>query len=449
MRLLWTSTAKKPRVSPRWMRIEQALLAVLLVCKTWFFFRKFGQGIGYDVGAFLDTLNRMDWTGMNLGVRELFYSYHPPLGFLLAKIPMLAGFSDVQAVQIVSAAASFSAFLLLRAALKRLGLLARPTGVVFLYVAAALPLQLLLQETVNLDVLTFAWASLALYLSIRLLWLPVNGKSRIALSAGLAATLVAAMMTKFSGLFIFSIPVLAALFAPGDLRVRARGAVPAVIACIVAMACVAPYYGLRYVATEGKVFPVNVEWIAFGELEEKGITRDRNPLLYAQMVLTPSPIHVTEGAVLRDYSVPRLWDAWFDFWIRERVFLGRMTPLQHAVSLAALLLGSLATVVGLTAFLLAPSGDIVWRRLGWTLLGIAGVFVSALFWHIYTHPAFGPAKGIYAGPALWAVAFLLTEALCAYPRSPFRTADASPLRTWTLGGFLAVLIIGSYGLPMY
>lgn len=428
---------------------EVWLLWLLLAGYVWHFGWKFGETLGFDAGAHLEMLDHLTWSHPFIGLRALFYSYHPPLGFLLARAIHLLGPTSLRSVQILNFIASIAAFLLLRETLRRLKLLGRPGAVAFLYLFGAMPLTLYLQASINLDVLILATGSLVLLLSALLFWqekpaMPRAG--RIACGIGLVWALVTGMLFKFAGLLLFAIPPLVAFGLPS--RPRWKQWLLAVQICVVALAVVFPYYYQRYYIHEHKFFPVNVEWFA-GNLQKNRTIRDNNRLAYIERMLAPSPLHVTQGLVVRDYDVPRALDVWRDFWIKEKAFFGDMQPAVRRISLASFLLATVLCIHGLFVFLLYPDDDATWRRFGWIALGISAVFALSLFSAMYQFPDFGPAKGVYIPLALWGVAYLLSESLCRLPLAPFGRADKHSWNRLALSVFLAAFILLNVLLPVY
>ncbi len=453
-RRTWKIRRSRSSAGPSWVRAvarEEILCVLLLAARTIDFLRRFGESIGFDAGHHLEVVNAISWDKPFLGVRDLFYGYHPPLGFLLVRTVQWFGFDEVRSAQILAFIASILAFVILRATLRRLKLLEFPAAVAFLYLGAALPIQFYLQMSINLDVLILALASMVLYVSVRIFTETARTwPARIGGWTLLAVLLAAGMMIKYSGLFLFLIPLVVALTLPARIPgSRSRVCLSACMACAIGALLVFPYYYNRYYATERTPFPMNVEWIMTDELRDHRDNRDRDPLHYALQIVSPSPVHVTAGITERDYQMPRLLDSWRDFWIRERTFFGTASPVAKTIGIFSLFIATLLCPHGLCVFLGYPKRPVAWRRLGWISLSLGTLYVAGLAHHLWNFPSFGPSKGIYVAPVTWLVAYLLAESLTALPRSPFGTAEKSALPRVALSVFLALFIGMQVVFPAY
>ena len=261
--------------------------------------RRYGTVIGYDSGAHIEMVQRLTWAMPDTPIRETFYGYHPPLGFLVPRLLHLIGFTPEHSIQIVSFAASLTAFFLLRATLKHLHLLSKPSGIAFLYIASSIPIQLSIATSVNLDVIVVAFAAATLYGAVRFLWphaafsdahpqyiLPLrfhhsdphqkNNYYDTTLAVLCSVTAIAcAALTKFSGVLLLALLPLVALAQPFHRKWFQRCALGAT-ACAMAMAFAFPYYYARYYIPEGKFFPLNTEWTVKEETERAIAKRDED-----------------------------------------------------------------------------------------------------------------------------------------------------------------------------
>ncbi len=393
------ATTLIPAVHERWLCM---LLVLGKIALAW---ERAGQMSGSDPGPHLEMVREIRWDNLMMDIHSLFYAYHPPLGFLFAKPFFLMGLTDVQAVQIVSFAASVLAFLLLRATLKHLNLLLRPAGLAFLYVFAAIPIQFYLQTSMNLDVLILCYVTMLLYVSARLFWEPEKrrGWKRATLWAIMGLTLLAGPFTKFSGILLPVIP-LAALAVSRERTRIARAWAPLLCAVLVAGALAFPYYHVRYrQSTEHTYFPNNVNWMNGGGQMEAKAARDADPAEFFRTLFLSASITQRNSGKLR------IWNAWWDFWVG--IFTG--PGLSLTVGRIWLIGATCLTPLGLALFALRKKAQRHWRALGWTVLAAGAAFLASFILYLYQSPfaGWGPVKGVYIAPATLGATYLTAQVL--------------------------------------
>ena len=432
-----------------WQYPELILLLLLLLSRTLLFLDRVGTEIGWDTGAHLEMVSRYTWHDLSIGVRENFYSYHPPLGFLLAHTIHLLGLNPLVSVQLLSFIASLTAFFFLRATLKQLHLLLEPIAIAFLYIASSIPLQIYLATSVNLDVLILGLASIVLYCSIRIFW---KHQKNWELHLGLLTALAVALLTKFSGWTLLSIPVLCAIMKPRGLLDEGLSILhhlchplrTAILTLLSVTLLTFPYYNHRYYANVGTFFPSNTDtWIGPHQKE-----RDKAPLTFIKNILFAPEAHA-EGTPLEKFSFDglRLFDVWNSFWARSTNF-AEQSETSRMVSEFYRTFTPFLIIMGLAMTLYTVRRrSPLWNRLGIVILSFTLIQLLALLWYIYQNP-YGdwiPAKAAYIASATMGIGFLL-----AYPSSPF--TSFTPKRTSlqiALLAIVAVFIIVNHSIPVY
>lgn len=432
-----------------WHHLEFAFLALFLFERILLFLDRLGTELGWDTGAHLEMISLYAWSDLSVGIHESFYSYHPPLGFLFARTLHLTGLSPLMSVQILSFIASLVAFFFLRATLKQFDLLSSPIAMAFLYVTSSIPLQIYLLTSVNLDVLILALASVVLYCSIRIFW---KHQKSWELSLGLLTALAVALLTKFSGWILLSIPLLCALTKPRGLldegvsmfRHLRHPLRTATLTLFSVTILTFPYYHHRYFASTGTFFPSNTDtWI--GEHREK---RDEAPFTFIKNVLFAPKAHA-EGTALEAFRFEglRLYDIWNSFWARSTDFADQ-SETSRTISRLYLTTTPFLAIIGLVlALCTARRRPSAWNRLSIVLLSFTLIQFLALLWYIYQNP-YGdwiPAKAAYIAPAMLGIGFLLAQ-----PFAPF--TSFTPKRTLlqtALFALIALFIVINHSIPVY
>ena len=436
--------------------------------------RRYGTVIGYDSGAHIEMVQRLTWAMPDTPIRETFYGYHPPLGFLVPRLLHLIGFTPEHSIQIVSFAASLTAFFLLRATLKHLHLLSKPSGIAFLYIASSIPIQLSIATSVNLDVIVVAFAAATLYGAVRFLWphaafsdahpqyiLPLrfhhsdphqkNNYYDTTLAVLCSVTAIAcAALTKFSGVLLLALLPLVALAQPFHRKWFQRCALGAT-ACAMAMAFAFPYYYARYYIPEGKFFPLNTEWTVKEETERAIAKRDEDRTQFFKDLFHLHPAYAATDPEHSDGEINRLWDAWRDFWIRNMRTGQLRSDAALKVGLLYMHIALWLLPAGLLLFLQRVRRRTSWIRLGWVIVGFSLIQVAALVQYIYRIPyaGYGPAKGLYILPFAWGIAYLIVTAFQDQRLLPHRFRPWIPIMQRGAMGLVALFVIVNHAIPMY
>lgn len=447
-----------------WAENEKKLLMLFLACRVWLFYLHFGTRWGYDVNAFIKVSDAITWSNPFLPLRELFYAYHPPLSFLLVhSITALTGADTHTVSQCMVFAASLSIFLFLRATLKHLHLLDTAKGVIFLYVLASIPLQILLATAINIDVFIFAFTSAAVFFSVRFFW-PKTKKSKAQTARyALVMTLLltCALYTKFSGLIVLCVPVLTAILGmrirPNTSNVRTffdtafKAALPSLIAVMIAF----PMYYTRYYKTEGTFFPSNLSWLREEQLHNARIERDKNKAQFFMNLFSPPVSHAADDIRTIDRRNPRLSDTWNQFWVRDEYLDKRGQPLSvSSLQLSALYLSfaHFFVLIGLAAFLRNLKKVTIWEKFGCLLLSYCALQMTAQLMFIYSHPfaAWPPTKAIYVTPLMLGIAYLIANGSKMVPQKTLRVPLLFSVKTHdVLMGATALFVMLNHTLPLY
>ncbi|OGJ60042.1 hypothetical protein A2881_03445 [Candidatus Peribacteria bacterium RIFCSPHIGHO2_01_FULL_55_13] len=419
-------------------------------------------------------VQRLTWAVPYTPIRETFYGYHPPLGFLVPRLLYLIGFTPEHSIQIVSFAASLAAFFLLRATLKHLHLLSKPSGIAFLYIASSIPIQLSITTSVNLDVIIIAFAAATLYGAVQFLWphaafseahpqcmLPLrfhhsdplqkNHRYETVLAVfGSVAAIACASLTKFSGVLLLGLLPLVALAQPFHRKWFRRCTLGAT-ACAMAVAFAFPYYYTRYYIPEGKFFPLNTEWAAKEETERAIAKRDEDRTQFFKELFHLHPAYAATDPEYSDGETNRLWDAWRDFWIRNTRTGQLRSDAAFNVGMLYMHIALWLLPAGLVVFLQRVRRQTAWIRLGWVIVGFALIQVAALVQYIYRIPyaGYGPAKGLYILPFVWAIAYLIVTAFQDQRLLPHRCRPWIPMMQRGAMGLVALFVMVNHAIPTY
>lgn len=371
---------------------------------------RWGQQMGFDTGAHLEMVEVFTWMHPDAPLRDTFYGYHPPLGFLLPRaVHLLFDLPILQSVQVVSFAFSLLAFFALRATLKRLELLRRLDVIAFLYICFSLPLQIFLATSLNLDVQIFGYGSFVLYCSVRLFWRPGMKLHPNVVSLWMGCAILCALFTKFSGVLLFAIPFIVSVSAPGRVFRLKRFVRMSTVAAAVLVVC-SPYYYGRYYSVEASLFPTNTHWFIQNETDAARDVITAAPLTWFRSLVSPTSVHWQRGIVHRDYEILRLTDTWRDLWIKDQ-FLGHTTEAALSLGKALFFLMPFVITFGLLSFIrmYRRRRKDPWMRLGWIFAVFAALQFAAFLWYMAQNPfpGWGPAKGIYITPVSWALSYFL------------------------------------------
>jgi 4-amino-4-deoxy-L-arabinose transferase-like glycosyltransferase len=392
----------KDSVSP-WASVEYSLLLVLLLVKAVYFIRHWGNDFGYDVGGHVMAIEKISFMHTFLELKSFMYAYHPPTGFLAARLFYMFGVPALESAQLVSIIASLGAFVAFRWMLRILGLLQSPMGIVTLYLTFGIPMQVYLSGIVNLDIILVLFASVALALSIYLFWTPSSQKHyhNWQIGAALVLTLTFALLTKFSGLLLLVIPPLVSLLSPRRQKKKWKTLLWRTAAAgglsIVAIILVMPYYYLRYYVPTGELFynPAgNTDWVE--DIRAARGKRDANPMaFYRSYIMT------------QDGNPARLGVTWNALWLAQD--RSPQSRLAENIGRTYELVMPLLMLLGLALLFILRPLRTLWGRLGLLLIGLFSVEILALLPYIYKYPTLGylSNKGIYVAPASLAVGLLI------------------------------------------
>lgn len=450
------------------------LLFTFLCSRVVLLWERFGEVIGFDSGAQIEMVRKLSWAMPDTPIRESFYGYHPPLGFLLARTITFLGLTPEQSIQMVSFAASLLAFFFLRETLKHVRVLQSPSGMGFLYGTSSIPIQISLTTSVNLDVIVLAMGSAVLCASVHLLWpstvfddahhddpvLPLRFplsdpvrikhlQDRVLACTALTVALVCATLTKFSGVLLLAIPPMTAWSQPYRLGWWKRCSIGAVATCT-ALAIAFPYYYGRYYLQEGSFFPLNTEWTAKADVERAIITRDANPMKFFMDLFLPTTVHAVQGPTHTDYEVNRLVDAWRDLWLRNQ-WTGSMDDHALKVGLVYMHFVPWLLIIGGIFFVMRMRRRTAWSRLGWVLLAFSSLQILALIQYIYRIPfaGYGPAKGMYILPTVWGIGYLAVTAFREERLLPRTWRHYTPVFQHALLGAVLLIIVINHSIPVY
>lgn len=414
---------------------------MLLAGRVVYLWLTFGQEAGYDTGAHMEMVQTLTWLNHSTPLSQFFYAYHPPLGFLFAHTLTWFGLSPLLAVQLLNFAASITAFFLMRGTLQVCGLLDRPAAVFFLYLWACLPIQLFLTSSINLDILIQALACATLYFSVRLFWGgEAERRHRTWLVFGIVAAISTALLTKFSGLLLITIPPLVAFSLQKNV-VRLTGA--AVTVSLLGLAVAAPYYITRYYEPAGRLFPTNLEIFSLPEIERARAQRDAAGIEFFASLLRPSPFRGS-AEVVRDRDNMRLADAWQDIWLKEKN-LGPMNARAQALATLEKGVAGFLLLGGLFWLIWRFRSNDPWDRLGAVWLAFAALQLSAFIFYLYSQPVAGwaPTKGIYLACSLPIVAYGIARLVPEAGRGRWRELIQTSVLT-----LVALLIVLHHLLPI-
>ena len=396
-------------------RTEYLLLILVLVLKLYLLLSQWGVPQGFDIDHFLTVLDYIRMSPTYPGVRDCYNCYHPPLGFLMVMLLKHLTGNGITAAELLSALSMMGIILSLRLILKHTGLLHTLFGVFFLYFTAGLPLFVFLSWEVSFETVSFLWTVLTLLISVELLWgTPVSHRRGAILTLALTGVLALGMYTKFPGILNFCIP-----FVVLCVRAQSRSSFRAIpvllLSCVLAALIASPLYYYRYYQTEGKIFPINMEWTG-GEIEmemmyKRREMRDQNPLaFFFDIVRTPS---FSPGSTEPDNS--SFWNvAWFHTWkqpFRLRDNRNISPPILSDIYIYLFLLPVLlGTLLFLKNF---QKHHTALSDFGMILLVIGFLFCAAQLRIAFLFPAWAWAvmKAKYIAPAILWVPF--TVAYCA------------------------------------
>lgn len=431
-------------------RREHLLLLVFLASRIYLLLTRWNTPVGFDWGMHVEMLEITHWLDPQPDIHAHFYAYHPPLSFLFPRLLMLIGVPAVASVQLFSWMMSLGTFVFLRFLLSHLRMLHTARGIVFLYLAASIPLQVYLSHSVNIDVFVLAATAATLYFSVSLampgsgdFWLKRSWERRTALVAALAF----GMLSKFSGILALALPPIAALlYAPAAMRIEECK--KAILCVFAALLLAAPYYGMRYYLPYGAIFPSNADIVEGDNQAIARQERDADPVGFIRGMFFPAKGDPSD-LQSRDMGTARLEETWRDAW-RKDSWLGAQEEPAKSVSAFYLFLMPLLALAGCISLFMKNDSPASWKKMGPLLAAFSVIQLFALIKYTYDFPWGGAVlmKGIYVAPMLWMFAYVVAHGLSiALHRPP---ADHAPQRSFeVIFLLLIVFTIINHMLPVY
>ncbi len=383
--------------------IERAFLFAFIALRLLLFARMFGQYIGYDVRGHLQVVSAISWTHPFLSPRALYYAVHPPLGFLLAHSLTMLGMVPILAAQTLSFLASLVAFFFMRSTLKSLGLLGHLPAVVFLYLAASIPMQIYLSVIVSLDVFVLACMSIILFLSVQIFWKKQSIFSVFLYCLALTLTLILANLFKLSGFLLQPIPLFVLLLSREAYTWR-RFLILLIMGFLSAVATFVYLYYRNYIP-EHTFFFSTAGLSMWTDLFRHSVWwRDTHPFLFVLAYILPI-----------QHGIPRLLPTWNSLWyMYDRDFLSVFTiflaVLYNVVAPALCFIGCI------TAYGQRMTKDL-WYRFGVVLLLTGALHFLGLIAYMWSTPlleGYLSNKGVYIASASFSIAYLLSLALTSF-----------------------------------
>lgn len=369
-------------------------------------------------------------------------SYHPPSSFLLAKaLSVTSGLSTIVTSQLVSFVSLLCVFLLLRQILKRIGILHTLFGIIFLYMAASLPVFIRLSVANTYDSIAFFLGALALYLSIDLFWEPdsfsirkQSDKHKILFLFG---TFVLGMLTKYSCLLYLSFPFIV-LAVRSDRSQLFRHVKVTVLTCVLAIATVTPFYHQRYYTNTGEWMPMSMDWILGSSLENMRSSRDLHKVSFTLKMMRIPFAHFLQEMPIKD-SLP--YEVWFETWKPPRTYKNgilRSMPNIYVHFFIPIF------AIGLLSFLARyRKRGTALSDLGWVLGGCTLIFVIALLRFGYEYPYFPwrVFKAKYAPIVVLWICYMCALGITVIARIPNKRTWATVTSSTALSLVTAMIII--------
>jgi hypothetical protein len=365
--------------------IERFFFVLFVFLALSLFLNEWGQMSDFDAADYLQVWQKVQWFRPLPGVRDLFYSFHPPLTYFLSRIPLLVFGDPVVSSQFLSLLSVISSVALLRSTLRYVGILGSVSGMCFLYITTSLPLFVFLTTAPPPDALSLFWSILILHLSVRLFWHPrYPSKREIVAPLFLSIVFAAGLLTKFTGVLNFGIPVTVIVVRRDPNQIK-RSLLMAFASSLLGAVIVGPFYYTHYFLTEGVLFPNNLEWLQRDVLQVERPKRDEHPVQFiGHMLRFPrEPFWGMGTPVVRDSF---LHSVWFHLWKRDPL-IGTQSRLGTFVSDVYMSFFFGVCLLGTMLFLLFQSRrSQPWNDLGWILIGITLTFCIALLAFGYRYP---------------------------------------------------------------
>jgi len=391
--------------------LEKVLLAIFLSLLFWLVWHRWGEALGYDVSKHLNRLKDFSWDKINPCVHCTPYGYHPPLAFILTSFSVQLGLNIVQSAQIISLVSVIVTFAAFRLIFKELGLLYTIIGLGSLYFGIAIPLQVYLIHSINIDAILLAFSSIAILLSIKIFW-GDNAKSLQILlySSALIFVLTLSMFTKFTGLILCGIPILT-LMSHSQSRRRLKLIKIAIIISVAPILISFPYYYSRYYVAYGSFLPDNATFYDSQNLKKSEQFRDANRIQFILQLFLPSDKHREYGLEARSNGnrFRHLSDTWSDFWVRASSSLDKHnqpSQLSRQISYIYWYIFTALFWIGFLTWLLRYSGsqdNLSKLGLLFALFGIVQILAHAYFTYNTRHFS----KAMYIAISIWGISYFV------------------------------------------
>ncbi len=349
---------------------------------------------GFDAGAYLEVFAHIHFFQSLPGVREFFYSYHPPLTHLLQRIIFSLYPNREISSQILSFLAVTGGIIFFRAALKYCGILWSIPGICLLYIAGSLPVYIFLATASSHDPLVFFWSMFTFAMSVRLFWDVSAPRKNMELERTnwkeafyailLLFGIICGLLTKFTGLLNVAIPFIIIAVRQPRKKILKKG-LSALLLCLSALVLVWPFYYQRYFTSEGKYFPTPMEWIMTGTLKARWAERDADPVGFTlRMLRWPGKPFFGMGTPVVQDSY--LHSFWMHLWKRD-AWLGPQTQFSSLLSDVYIGFFFVLFVTGTFLFFTLHSRrPKIWNHLGWVLLCIGLLFHGVMVTYAYMYP---------------------------------------------------------------
>ena len=411
---------------------------------------QFGLQQGHDVSRFFEVIDHVSPGKPLPGTRECFNCFHPPFSFFSVKILSLLVGNVPLSSQIFSWVSMLFAFLLLRASLKRMGVLSSLEGIVFLYLSSALPIFIFLSTASDYEPATYFFTMLSLYFSTALYWNSAGEKlsaRRLILLCALLLSFTGGLLNKYTGLLSFAIPFCIVLVRNPEVLWKTMKE-QLVVFLIVAL-LVSPLYISRNFAQEGDLFPMNMSWLTRIELAKQRSIRNEDVIgFFTHTMRIPREFFSERTSPIQDSVVHRIW---LQTWIREKYIGGPQSPLSDLISTFYYFFFLVPVTVGSLLFVLRSRRQAdAFHSFGTVLLSLSCIFFLAMLIFIFKYPVWnwGVIKAKYIAPALlwmpFATAYCIHCALLTQKLSHYR-----PLIFYGSLGLLLLFVVLNYTVPVY
>jgi 4-amino-4-deoxy-L-arabinose transferase-like glycosyltransferase len=433
--------------------IEFVLTTSMVLLKLYVLYATWGRIQGFDALPWLDVFRVTRWFEPLPGPKMLFYSYHPPLSYLLCRWIYAVYPHELEASQILSTLAIIGVAFALRSTLRTIGVLWTLPGLAMLYVSASIPLVVAMSVETSSDPVLFMWFTVTLAISAKLLWRATPAvwwrrPGYVAGVLGLGLALAAGLLTKFNAAFAFGLPFLVILARGGSRSLRREFRAP-VLAATIGILLIAPFYYLHYYKPLGQIFPQPMEWMRADDLKAALKVRDANPWRFVTHVIRVpvEPITGTQDPVTDSF----VHSIWLQIWKRDAA-LGRQGDLSLVVSDLYVRSFPVVVLASTLRFLIRRRTlPRAWRQLGHVLLPVSVMFCLALLYFGWKYPLWDWRifKAKYIAPAVLWIPYCVTLPFVSSSTSWARMARWNELRTNAVALLLMLFMFVNHLLPVY